>query len=79
MKIKVCVSYEQEYDIDNDVIDTLYNIHRDPDAIAPVETYVEAEKVVEMLTGLPVFGQIDNTKPSIYAVYAEDNTPIFEY
>lgn len=80
MKIKVHVAYAETYEVNDEVFQTLYNIHKnDPFDQAPAKVYEEAVKRVENLCGLPSWDENIQDEKCIIGVYAEDDVAILEF
>ena len=80
MKMKIHLAVVKEIEIDERIFNTLYNIHRDPNAMALVATYEEANERISEITGYPTADSVVNTDDTyIVGVYAEDGTLILEY
>lgn len=81
MKIRVIVEQEEEYEINEEVLDIFYNTNKGTikDCLTN-EMYKKAEQFITDLTGLPPYrNMMDTTKPYYVGVYAEDGIPILEY
>lgn len=87
MKVRVYVEHLEEYEVADEIFETLFNLHStDPHAIGTPEQYELADKRINAITNKPTFDYDENNfgyDDYIVGVYALNDegmeVPILEY